>query len=79
MRDLFGVPVLPLERCPAGGAGGPVPVGRLSEDLVDEQDDGVVSAGRALAAVRAAGVGGDVAADQGQDGGERDQVRVDPG
>ena len=28
--DPFGVPVLPLERCPAGGPGGPVPVGWLS-------------------------------------------------
>ena len=62
--DLFGVPVLPLERCPAGGPGGPVPVGWLSEDLADEQGDGSVSAGGALAAVRAAGIGGDVAADQ---------------
>src|SRR6266496_2099754 len=59
--DLFGVPVLPLERCPAGGPGGPVPVGWLSEDLADEQGDGSVSAGGALAAVRAAGIGGDVA------------------
>src|SRR6266487_4548066 len=62
--DLLGVPVLPLERCPAGGPGGPVPVGWLSEDLADEQGDGSVSAGGALAAGRAAGIGGDVAADQ---------------
>src|SRR5579863_8067503 len=76
---LFGVPVLPLERCPAGGPGGPVPVGGLSEDLADEQGDGVVSAGGALAAVRAAGIGGDVAADEGQHGGERDEAGVEAG
>lgn len=73
------MPVLPLEGCPAGGPGGAVPVGGLSEDLVDKQSDGVVSAGGALAAVRAAGIGGDVAADQGEHGGERDQARIDPG
>ena len=76
---LFGVPVLPLEGCPAGGPGGPVPVGGLGEDLADEQGDGAVSAGGALAAVRAAGLGGDVTADQGEHCGERDQARVDAG
>jgi hypothetical protein len=40
---------------------------------------GSFSAGGALAAVRAAGIGGDVAADQGEHGGERDQARVDVG
>jgi hypothetical protein len=77
--DLFGVPVPPLEWCSAGGPGGPVPVGRVCEDLADEQGDGVASAGGALAAVRAAGISGDVTADQGQYGGEGDQARVGPG
>src|ERR1700734_2824852 len=46
--DLFGVPVLALEGCPAGGPGGPVPVGGLGADLVAEQGDGGVSAGGGL-------------------------------
>jgi hypothetical protein len=77
--DLFCVPVLPLDGCPAGGACRPVPAGGLSEDLVDEQGDGIIAAGRALAAVQAAGIRSDVAADEGQHGGERDQVRVEAG
>ena len=62
--DFFGVPVLPLERCPAGGPGGPVPAGGLSEDLADEQGEGIIAAGRSLAAVRAAGIRRDIGADQ---------------
>jgi len=42
-------------------------VRRLGEDGVDQQGDGVVSAGWPLAAVRAAGIGGHVVADQGQE------------
>jgi hypothetical protein len=34
--DRFGVPVLPLERRPAGGPGGPLTVVRLGEDVRDE-------------------------------------------
>ena len=37
---------------------------RLGEDARDEQGDGIIAAGRTLAAVRAAGIGRDVAADQ---------------
>src|SRR5581483_932962 len=77
--DFFGVPVLPLEGRPSGGPCGPVPVGWLCEDLADEQGDGIVSTGWAFAAVRAAGIGGDVSADQGQHGGERDQAGVEAG
>jgi len=73
------VPVLSLERCPAGGPGWPLTVARLGEDVRHEQGDRVVSAGRTLTAVRAAGVSGDVAADQGQHGGERDEVWVEAG
>jgi len=58
---------------------GRVTVVRLGEDGGYEQGDRVVSAGGALTAVRAAGAGGDVAADQGQHGGERDEVRVEAG
>jgi hypothetical protein len=54
-------------------------VGRLGEDAGYQQGERVVSAGWPLAAVRAAGIGGHVVADQGQDGGERDLVRVDAG
>jgi len=73
------MPVLPLGRCPAGGPGGSVPVRWMSEDLADEQGNGIVSAGGALAAVRAAGIGGDVTADKGQHCGERDAAGVQAG
>jgi hypothetical protein len=54
-------------------------VAGLCKDVGDEQRDGVVSAGRALTVVSAAGVGCDVPADQGQHGGERDAVWIEAG
>jgi hypothetical protein len=62
--DYFGVPVLPLERCPAGGAGGSLAADGLGENIGGEQGDGVASADGPLAAVRAAGICCDVATDQ---------------
>ena len=73
------MPGASLKRCPSGGPCGAIAVGRLGEDGIDQQGDGVVSAGWPLAAVRAAGIGGDVVTDQGEHGGERDLVRIDAG
>src|SRR5204863_483798 len=51
----------------------------LGFDRGRELSERVAAAGRALSAVAAAGVGGDVVADEGQYGGERDGGDAGPG
>jgi hypothetical protein len=55
------------------------PVAGQGDDFADQHPDLAFGAGGALPAVRAAGVGGDVVADEGEHGGERDQPRVGVG
>jgi hypothetical protein len=48
-------------------------------DGADQAGKRVICAGRAVSAVPADGVGGDVGADEAEDGGEGDQAGVDAG
>jgi hypothetical protein len=77
--DFLGVAVAAFGGGPAGCplASGPVPGQR--DDLGDQCLDLAFRAGRTMPAARAAGVGGDVVSDEGEHGGERDELRGGPG
>ena len=55
------------------------PVARQGNDGGEQCPGLVIRAGGAVPAVRAAGIGGDMLADEGEHGGERDQPRVGAG
>jgi len=79
VSDFFGVPGAAFS-CGSSGcalASGAVP--GQGEDRGGQAGERIIRAGGAVSAVPAAGVGGDVGADEAEDGGEGDEAGVGPG
>jgi hypothetical protein len=77
--DVLGVAVAPFGGGPGGCPLASGPVARQPGDIVDEGADLDICGIGAESAVRAAGVGRDAVADEGERGGERDELRVGAG
>jgi len=73
---------MPCATFSGGAAGGPLPAGTVpghGEDGCEQAGQRIAGIAGPPAAVRAAGVGGHVAADQAEHRGERDEIGVDAG